>query len=105
MRRFRSALVVGFGGAALMLLVAACDGNKDDEGSGAPVSYSQVQAVFTKNGCTACHPGVNPSLDLQPGKSYDNLVGVKALEDPDLYASSRAIPTRASSTSSWAATR
>ena len=85
MRRFRSALVVGFGGAALMLLVAACDGNKDDEGSGTPVSYSQVQAVFTKNGCTACHPGVNPSLDLQPGKSYDNLVGVKALEDPDLY--------------------
>ena len=30
--------------------------------------YAQVQAVFEKYGCTGCHPGVNPALDLQQGK-------------------------------------
>lgn len=85
MRRFSPPLAAVLGVAGLMFLVAACDGNKDDTGSGAPVSYSQVQSVFTKNGCTGCHPGVNPSLNLQPGKSYNDLVGIKALEDPDLY--------------------
>jgi hypothetical protein len=49
------------------------------------VSYDQVQAVFETYGCTGCHPGVNPSLDLQQGKSYDDLVGIRALEDPALY--------------------
>lgn len=52
---------------------------------GAPVSYQEVQAVFEKYGCTGCHPGVNPSLDLTEGKSYENLVGIQALEDPTLY--------------------
>jgi len=70
---------------ALVLLVAACGGENDDEGSGAPVSFSQVEAVFESNSCQGCHPGVNSSLDLSTGKAYDDLVGIKALEDPDLY--------------------
>jgi hypothetical protein len=53
--------------------------------TGPPVAYDRVQAVFEKYGCTACHPGVNPSLDLTEGKSYDALVGIPALEDPNLY--------------------
>ena len=53
--------------------------------TGPEVTYDQVQGVFEKYGCTACHPGVNPSLDLTEGKSYDQLVGIPALEDPDLY--------------------
>ncbi|MEO5634165.1 carboxypeptidase-like regulatory domain-containing protein [Gaiella sp.] len=69
----------------LALLVASCGGNDDDEGSGTPVSFSQVVSVFQSNGCQGCHPGVNSSLDLQDAKAYDDLVGIKALEDPDLY--------------------
>lgn len=68
------------------ILVAACGG--DDHGAGGdlgePVAYSGVQAVFAKYGCTACHPGVNSSLDLGEGRSYDDLVGIRALEDPQL---------------------
>ena len=41
--------------------------------------------MFEKYGCTGCHPGVNPSLDLTAGDSYDQLVGIQALEDPTLY--------------------
>jgi len=70
-------------GVGVVMLVAACGGGKD--GSGAAVSYAQVQSVFQKNGCTACHPGVNPALNLLPGKSYADLVGIRALDDPDLY--------------------
>ena len=70
---------------AILLLAASCGGNDDDEGSGTPVSFSQVEPVFQSNGCQGCHPGVNSSLDLQDGKAYDDLVGIKALEDPDLY--------------------
>lgn len=72
---------------ALVLLVAglgACGGGSDDEAMGEPVAYRDVQAVFQQYGCIDCHPGVNPSLDLRAGKSYDQLVGVRALEDPSL---------------------
>jgi hypothetical protein len=70
--------------------VAACGGGGDGgadagEGLGPEVSYTEVQAVFEKYGCTGCHPGINPSLDLTEGKSYDDLVGVAALEDPTLH--------------------
>jgi hypothetical protein len=82
--------------AALIALVvlpvlgaAACGGGGAGAGGspdlGAEVSYGEVQAVFEKYGCTGCHPGVNPSLDLTAGKSYDELVGIPALEDPTLY--------------------
>lgn len=83
-RRPALALAAALIGLGLALLVSACGGS-DKERTGAPVAYSQVQSVFTKNGCTGCHPGVNPSLNLQAGKSYDDLVGIQALEDPDLY--------------------
>jgi hypothetical protein len=68
---------------AVPAVLVGCGGDGDGE-SGAPVRYSQVQAVFDEYGCTACHPGVNPSLDLTEGNSYDQLVGVRALEDPTL---------------------
>jgi Carboxypeptidase regulatory-like domain len=63
---------------------AACGGNGDDE-TGTPVAYEEVQAVFEEYGCTGCHPGVNASLDLRSESSYEQLVGVQALEDPTLY--------------------
>jgi Carboxypeptidase regulatory-like domain len=75
------ALVALLAGAAT---VAGCGGN-DAEEAGAPVAYEEVQGVFEEYGCTACHPGANPSLDLTEGKSYDQLVGIGALEDPTLY--------------------
>jgi Carboxypeptidase regulatory-like domain len=59
------------------IALAGCGG--EDE-----VAYSEVQSVWEKYGCTSCHPGVNPSLDLRDGRSYDDLVGVAALEDPSL---------------------
>jgi hypothetical protein len=88
--------------AVLALALAACGGGDDEEAVtpaatgaagvatatedlGEPVSYAEVQAVFEEYGCTACHPGVNPSLDLTEGNSYDQLVGIRALEDPTLY--------------------
>lgn len=74
-------------GAAVVLLLAGCGGTKKlaaDAGT-KPVAYKQVQSLFSKYGCTSCHPFVNPSLNLQPGKSYASLVGIRALEDPRLY--------------------
>jgi hypothetical protein len=78
-----------------LALAAGCGGSNGggDAGSapaatedlGAPVAYAEVQAVFEKYGCTGCHPGVNPSLDLTEERSYDGLVGIPALEDPTLY--------------------
>jgi hypothetical protein len=76
-----SIVVLGLGAAAL---VAGCGGGSESD-TGPSVSYASVQSLFERNGCTACHPGVNPSLDLLEGKSYDDLVGVRALEDPRLY--------------------
>jgi len=83
---------------ALAVAFAGCGGGGDEgsaptgeaappvsEDLGPPVAYGEVQAVFEQYGCTGCHPGVNPSLDLTAGKSYDQLVGVQALEDPTLY--------------------
>jgi carboxypeptidase family protein len=73
--------------ATLLVLTATvggCGGDEADD-TGAPVAYAEVQGVFEEYGCASCHPGVNPSLDLTAGKSYDELVGVQALEDPSLY--------------------
>lgn len=84
-RRSVLALAATIVGVGMALVVASCGGDNDDEGSGTPVSFSQVESVFQSNGCQGCHPGVNSSLDLQDGKAYDDLVGIRALEDPDLY--------------------
>jgi hypothetical protein len=76
-RRHVAALVA----TALLVLgaaLASCGGGEET------VSYSEVQGVWGKYGCTGCHPGVNPSLDLREGRSYDELVGIQALEDPSL---------------------
>jgi hypothetical protein len=70
--------------AAMAVASVGCGGDGDDE-TGAPVSYREVQGVFEEYGCTGCHPGVNPSLDLTEGNSYDQLVGIPALEDPTLF--------------------
>jgi Carboxypeptidase regulatory-like domain len=50
-------------------------------GSSSRVTYAQIQALFDRD-CTACHPGVNPSIDLRPGHSYASLINQRALEDP-----------------------
>ena len=47
-----------------------------------PVSYEQVQSLFSSAGCEGCHPNVNSTLNLQPGQSYGSLVNQTALEDP-----------------------
>lgn len=78
-------------GLAAVALAPGCGGGGAPgaaatvEALGEPVSYEQVQAVFDEYGCVACHPGVNSSLDLTPELSYEQLVGVPALEDPTLY--------------------
>ena len=62
--------------AALLALGAASCGGGSGGGEaaapvgdqGEPVSYEQVQAVFEEYACTACHPGVNASLDLTDGQ-------------------------------------
>lgn len=72
-------------GLAVIAGAAACGGDDDEAGDlGEPVAYSEVQAVFEKYGCTGCHPGVNSSLDLREDRSYGDLVGIRALEDPEL---------------------
>jgi Carboxypeptidase regulatory-like domain len=63
------------------LLATGCGGDGEEA---EPVAYSQVQAVWEEYACTGCHPGVNSSLDLRDGRSYDDLVGIAALEDPSL---------------------
>jgi Carboxypeptidase regulatory-like domain len=78
-----AALVAGL--VAVAAYFGARGGGGEAEGMGAPVAYDEVQAVFEEYGCTACHPGVNASLDLTAGKSYDQLVGIRALEDPTLF--------------------
>jgi hypothetical protein len=77
-------LVALLSSAAVAFALLGC-GGEDGDVTGTPVSYEQVQGVFAEYGCTACHPGVNPSLDLTEGNSYDQLVGIRALEDPTLY--------------------
>jgi len=79
-------------GAGVVLLLTACGSTKktatppsSSAPTGKQVAYQQVQSLFSKYGCTSCHPFVNPSLNLQPGKSYASLVGIRALEDPRLY--------------------
>ena len=59
--------------------VTTAEGSSLSEDLGPKVEYAEMQAVFERYGCTGCHPGVNPSLDLTAGKSYDQLVGVQAL--------------------------
>ena len=67
----------------LLAFAAGCGGGS---GEAAPdVPYAKVQSVFEEYSCIGCHPGVNPSLDLRAESSYDDLVGVEALEDPTLY--------------------
>lgn len=82
-RLLLAALVVA---VVLPLAPLACGGDDDSGGEelGETVSFGQVQAVFDEYACTACHPGINPSLDLREGRSYEQLVGVRALEDPRL---------------------
>jgi len=49
---------------------------------GTPVSYAQVQQLFT-NFCVGCHPG-QQGLNLSPDRSYTMLVSVHSNEVPSL---------------------
>jgi hypothetical protein len=62
---------------------AGCDPLDDLDPGAAPVSYEDVQAVFSAN-CVSCHGGSDPNagLRLTPGDSYDALVGVPSREVP-----------------------
>jgi len=87
-QRGNAAVVILFVLPAVLLpliaaIVIASHGSSTSSRAGnAPrVSYSQVQALFTES-CAGCHPGVNPSLDLRPGRSYASLINQRALEDP-----------------------
>jgi mono/diheme cytochrome c family protein len=69
-------------------LVAGCGGAEDEAATPttapvAEVRFGQVQQFFDRH-CVACHPSVNPSLDLRPGRSYRDIVGVPAVEAPGL---------------------
>jgi hypothetical protein len=85
--RNQLALAVGLALAAGALAGCGGAGEASDSKAAAigDVPYTRIQGLFAKYGCTGCHPGVNPSLDLRPGHSYANLVGIRALEDPRLY--------------------
>ncbi len=71
--------------AALAVFASGRGSGVGPQATARQVSYGQIQSLFSKYGCTSCHPFVNPSLNLQRGKSYGDLVGVRALEDPRLY--------------------
>lgn len=76
-------------GVTIAAVLAGCGGGGNyasgKAAGGRPtVRFKQVQAVFVKYSCAACHPSVNPSLDLRPGHEYASLVGIRATEDPRL---------------------
>ena len=69
---------------ALALATTGC-------GGGSGVSFSEdVQPIFDRR-CIACHPVSYPYLDLRPGRSYEQLVGVSARTRP---AFERVLPGR-----------
>ncbi len=68
----------------MIALAAGCGGSGKSSAPSKSVRFAQVQAVFARYSCAACHPIVNPSLDLRPGHQYASLVGVRAVEDPRL---------------------
>lgn len=96
MRRPASVLASVLATLTLALGITACGGG-DSGGPSAqepggldlgpvasePVAYSQVQEIFTTK-CSGCHPVVNSALDLTPGRSYEEIVGVPAVEAPGL---------------------
>ncbi len=66
------------------LAAAGCGGSSGKPAKAVPVRFGQVEHVFAKYRCAACHPVVNPSLNMRPGRAYASLVGVRAVEDPRL---------------------
>jgi Carboxypeptidase regulatory-like domain len=80
-----AATVLALSGIAACGCLAGCGGSRAAGPAVRNVPYSRIQSVFEKYGCTACHPGVNPSLDLRKGRSYAALVGIRAVDDPTLY--------------------
>lgn len=74
----RLVLALCLAATAVSAGIAGCGGGQE------PVAFAQVQDVFAEYSCASCHPGVNRSLDLRPGKAYAQIVGVEAVEDPRL---------------------
>ena len=79
---FVAALAVAFAGVSRGGSDSRAARSEPASRAASPVRFAQVQAVFVKYSCAACHPIINPSLDLRPGHEYASLVGVRALEDP-----------------------
>ena len=56
-----------------------------------PVSFRrEIQPIFTAK-CASCHPAAYPYLDLRPGASYQQLVGVSP---PNAPSYERVLPGR-----------
>lgn len=75
-------LVPAIGLPLIASLLVNSSGSSSGSAAIQPVSYAQVQALFTSAGCDGCHPAINPTIDLTPGNSYASLVNEPALEDP-----------------------
>lgn len=72
-------------GGVVLVAASGCGGSGSrSTATDDTVRFTQVQAVFVKYNCAACHPIVNPSIDFRPGHEYASIVGVRALEDPRL---------------------
>ena len=75
---------VWIAGAALALTLAAAAMYSPSLPGGAsqPLSFRRdVQPIFDQK-CASCHPSVYPYLNLQPGHSYAQLVGVSPPNAP-----------------------
>jgi hypothetical protein len=74
---------------AIAVAISACGGGDGGSSSSTQaaaaraVQFADVQAIFNRS-CIGCHPSVVQSLDLTAAKSYAGLVGVRAVEAPDL---------------------
>jgi hypothetical protein len=70
--------MVTIGLSALLLLALS----RGASSGGATVSFArQIQPIFDRD-CVSCHPASYPYLDLRPGHSYAELVGVPAATAP-----------------------
>ncbi len=70
------------------LLISSCE-HVDPLEVGSEATLSNIQAtIFTTNcAVSGCHAGANPQQgqDLSEGQAFDNIVGVRSRERPELF--------------------